>query len=101
MRCRFVVLAAFGVLPGPVRAQPVSQESVHDVENRALVKIDRKIAREPPYRTTPKYCLVLFGPKAKTRVWVVVDDDTVYVDLDGNGDLTEKGEKFTLQKTAV
>jgi hypothetical protein len=64
-----------------------------------LGAIDRTIAREPAYKSkTPKYCLLVFGPEAKTRVWLVLDGDTLYVDRNGNGDLTEKGEMVALPK---
>jgi hypothetical protein len=59
-----------------------------------LSKIDRTVGREPAYRTqSPKYCLLLFGPEAKTRVWLVHDGDRLYVDRNGNGDLSEEGEE--------
>jgi hypothetical protein len=59
-----------------------------------LTKIERSIAKEPRYRTsTPEYCLLVFGPEAETRVWLVRDGDTLYVDRNGNGDLTDPGEK--------
>lgn len=59
----------------------------------ALTKVDRTIAKEPAYQTKePKYCLVVFGSDARTRVWLVLDGDTLYVDRNGNGDLTEAGE---------
>src|SRR4051794_34850153 len=59
-----------------------------------LSQIDRSIGKEPVYATkTPKYCLFVFGPGGGTRVWVVLDGDTLYVDRNGNGDLTEPGEK--------
>jgi RNA polymerase sigma factor (sigma-70 family) len=59
-----------------------------------LTKVDRTIATEPAYKTkNPKYCLLLFGAEAKTRVWLVQDGDALYVDLNGNGDLTEDGER--------
>jgi hypothetical protein len=57
-----------------------------------LTKIDRTIAKEPTYMSKPKYCLLVFGPEAKTRVWLVRDGDVLYVDRNGNGDLTEKDE---------
>jgi hypothetical protein len=59
-----------------------------------LTKIDRTIAKEPAYKTEPKYCLLVFGPDAKSRVWLVLDGDVLYVDRNGNGDLTEKGERI-------
>jgi hypothetical protein len=58
-------------------------------------KVDRTLAKEPAYRTkSPKYALLLFGPEARLRVWVVLDGETVYLDRKGNGDLTEPGERF-------
>jgi hypothetical protein len=58
------------------------------------LKVERGPAEEPAYRGEPKYCLLAFGPEAKARVWAVRDDNALYVDLNGNGDLTEKGERF-------
>jgi hypothetical protein len=59
-----------------------------------LTRIERRIAKEPRYQSkTPEYCLLVFGPEAKTRVWLVRDGDTLYVDRDGNGDLTAAGAK--------
>ncbi len=64
-----------------------------------LAKIERKIAKEPAYRNKPKYCLLVLGPEAKTRVWLVQDGDTLYVDRNGNGDLTEANEKVTAERS--
>ena len=62
---------------------------------RDLTKIERSIAAEPMYESaSPKYCLLVFGPKAGTRVWLVHDGQTLYVDRNGNGDLTDEGEKL-------
>jgi len=58
-----------------------------------LSRIDRTLVKEPPYTSQPRYCLLVFGPEAKFRVWLVHDADTLYVDRNGNGDLTEAGEK--------
>src|SRR6266566_2992050 len=64
-----------------------------------LAKIERKIAKEPTYQTqTPKYCLLVFGLDAKTRVWLVQDGDTLYLDRNGNGDLTEDGKRVKLKE---
>jgi hypothetical protein len=64
-----------------------------------LAKVERKIAKEPAYRTkTPKYCLLVFGLDAKTRVWLVQDGDTLYVDRNGNGDLTEEGKRVKIKQ---
>lgn len=58
-----------------------------------LTKLDRKLTKEPTYQGQPRYALLAFGAEAKSRVWVVIDGDTLYVDRNGNGDLTEEGEK--------
>src|SRR5207302_6716243 len=63
-----------------------------------LAAINRTIAKEPAYKGQPKYCLLVFGPEAKARVWLVQDGDTLYVDRNGNGDLTEKGKQVTLRQ---
>jgi hypothetical protein len=68
-----------------------------------LVKIDRNIKKEPAYKGKPRYCLLVFGPEAKSRVWVVADVvqdpdvgasiDRLYIDGNGNGDLTESADR--------
>jgi hypothetical protein len=61
--------------------------------------IDRTIRKEPAYRTkAPKYGLLAFGPEGKHRIWLVRDGDVLYVDRNGNGDLTEPGEKVAAEK---
>ena len=58
-----------------------------------LAKVERKIAKEPAYQGKPKYCLLVFGPDAKTRVWLVQDGGALYVDRNADGDLTGPGKK--------
>src|SRR3712207_1181094 len=65
-----------------------------------LAGVDRTIKKEPAYRSkSPKYGLLVFGPRAETRVWLVLDlaaepsdpdgsKNTLYVDRNGDGDLT-------------
>jgi hypothetical protein len=58
-----------------------------------LTKIDRSIGKEPAYQSkTPKYCLLVFGPEARTRIWLVLDGNRLFVDRNGNGDLTDDGK---------
>ena len=88
------ILIACGLLPGTAAS----------AEPPDLSKVDRMIAK-PPTLTgkEPLYALLLFGPEAQTRVWLVLDKskpdapghDVLYADLNGNGDLTEPGERFT------
>jgi hypothetical protein len=63
-----------------------------------LTKIDRTIAKEPAYQSkSPSYGLLVFGPEAKSRAWVVLDGDILYVDRNCNGDLTEAGERLVIK----
>jgi hypothetical protein len=50
--------------------------------------------KEPRYRNEPRYALLVFGPRREQRVWMVLDGRTLYVDRNGNGDLTEPGERL-------
>ena len=69
--------------------------SAFPVAGSDLAKIDRHIKKEPAYQGKPKYGLLVFGPEAKTCVWLILDGDVLYADKNGNGDLTEKGERIT------
>jgi hypothetical protein len=66
-----------------------------------LTKIDRSIAKEPTYKTEPYYALVVLGPKAEKRVWLVVAGEVLCVDRNGNSDLTEANERVTLDIEAT
>jgi hypothetical protein len=59
-----------------------------------LSKVDRSLI-EPKGLVKPRYCLLVFGPQAKTRVWIVEDGKKLYVDRNANGDLTDDGEACT------
>lgn len=55
---------------------------------------ENKIAKEPAYQqATQQYLLLLLGQNPQRKVWIVRDGSDVYVDRNGNGDLTEPGEK--------
>src|ERR1700694_5416119 len=78
-----LLLAMLGLSVTPVSAEPP--------------RIDRTVRKEPVYQTKiQQYGLLVFGPESKDRVWLVLDGDTLYVDRNGNGDLTEQDEKVTL-----
>lgn len=80
------VFLALGVL-GATPRQAVNEQPAD------LSRIDRAPGRQPIYQSdAAQYCLLVFGPQAKTRVWLAVDGDTLYVDRNGNGDLTDAGE---------
>jgi hypothetical protein len=64
------------------------------VSGADLTKIDRMIAKEPAYKSQPKYCLLVFGLEARTRIWLVLDGDVLYADRNGNGNLMDKDEQI-------
>src|SRR5262252_1347668 len=87
-----LLLLAAGAVPAPGAAPP----AVFD-----LAKVDRTLADEPPYRNDPKYCLVVFGPEARTRIWLVLDGDMLYVRRDGESAwLTRRGQHFLVGDVA-
>jgi hypothetical protein len=58
-------------------------------------RLDRTIRTPPPgLSKDAKYALLVFGRKAKLRVWLIQDGKTLYLDRNGDGDLTAKDEKF-------
>jgi hypothetical protein len=69
-----------------------------------LGKLDRKIAKEPAYTCKqPLYGLLVFGPNAGKRVWLVLDKskadaasyDVLYLDRNADGDLTAPDKRLT------
>jgi hypothetical protein len=56
-----------------------------------LTKVDRRVVNEPAYKSkAPKYALLVIGPEARDRVWLVKDGEVLHV-------LAEK--TFTLSPT--
>jgi hypothetical protein len=59
-----------------------------------LAKIDRTIAKAPKYHAAKQYyALLALGPESEKRVWFVIDGNDLYVDANGDGDLTQPGER--------
>jgi hypothetical protein len=68
-----------------------------------LAKLNRKILKEPSYTAKqPLYGLLVFGPSADKRVWIVLDKskrdasyyDILYVDRNADGDLTAPDKRL-------
>jgi len=67
-----------------------------------LARIDRSIVREPRYASAPHYALIVVGPRAEHRCWLVMDgDETLYFDRNGNGDLTDPEDRIGLDAEAT
>jgi hypothetical protein len=61
-----------------------------------LGRIDRSVGKEPTYTSKqPQYCLLVFGPEATVRVWAVLDGDLLYLDRNGNSNLTDPGDRVS------
>lgn len=66
-------------------------------------KVERKLTKQPAFVAEPRYAMFVFDMAGDFRVWMVADKsqpdaqyyDVLYVDLDGDGDLTEATERFT------
>jgi hypothetical protein len=59
-----------------------------------LATFRRPLSREPAYDSgRPRYCLLVFGPEATNRIWLVIDGHSLYADRNGNGDITEPGKR--------
>ena len=82
---RWTTLLVAGLLAAPAAAADLSA-------------LGRTIRKELAYAGRPRYCLLVFGPEARDRVWLVHDGDALYVDRNGNGDLTDPGEAVAAQR---
>lgn len=62
-----------------------------------LEKLRTQLKTEPEYASEkPGYVLLVFGESSHLRVWIVVDEEFVYIDRNSNGDLTEEGERISV-----
>ncbi|MBC8289452.1 MAG: hypothetical protein H8E37_03955 [Planctomycetes bacterium] len=93
---RAIPLAIVLILGGAtmIRAAEPADEVAVD-----LTKLSRTIADEPDYKGSPRYCLVAFGQKAQHQVWLIRDKDRLFVDLNGDGRLTEP--PFGMDRSSV
>jgi hypothetical protein len=84
MQSRFAILAGSVILLTALPAYAVDYD-----------KLDRKLTKEPTYQTkNPRYALLLFGPEGRLPIWVALDGEVLYVDLNSDGDLTAPNECF-------
>ncbi|MCA9173459.1 MAG: protein kinase [Planctomycetales bacterium] len=62
----------------------------------APVKSSRSslLKRPNELSTDARYCLLVFGADADQSAWLIRDQERLYVDLNGNGDLSEPSECF-------
>lgn len=88
MARRILVLASLILFASPAAIVPAADTP----------PTDRSIGQQPAYQSkTPGYALLTFGERPADRVWLVWDGDTLYVDRNGNGDLTDADDKVAAQ----
>jgi hypothetical protein len=61
-----------------------------------LSTVNRRIPAEPGYRaTTQGYCLLVFGPEARTRVWLVRDGNVMHIHASPDGKTPSQWRSMT------
>ncbi len=83
----------------PIAAQTAAPARYVELD---YTKVSRRITKEPAWVAAPRYAMFVFDLAGEHRVWMAVDKtradlpyyDVLYADLNGNGDLTEAGERF-------
>lgn len=61
-----------------------------------LAEIDRTLVKEPIYNGQPKYCLLILDHDLRAKVWMVEDGHRLFLDSNGNSDLTDDGGPIAL-----
>jgi len=85
----------------------LAQDPKHYVEVD-YSKVERRLAKEPAYVGAPRYALFVLDLAGTNRTWAVLDKstkdapfyDVLYLDLDGDGDLTDSDERFVGKRDA-
>src|SRR5260370_42508812 len=98
---RVLVIVMLALLDGGALGPPASAAGEDPNAHKAksmLDGIERKIIKEPKYVSSPRYALLVLGTKAESKVWLVEDGKTLYVDGNANGDLTDDGPPIAPSK---
>ena len=65
-----------------------------------LDKVGRTIGKEPKYSHKPRYALIVLGTNADAKFWMVEDGESLYLDRNLNGDLTDDGPPIARTQSA-
>jgi hypothetical protein len=77
----------------------VRSEETNTANTKSVLDgIERRITKEPKYTSTPRYALLILGTHADSKVWMVEDGSVLYIDKNGNGDLTDDGPPISHSK---
>lgn len=67
---------------------PANPNPSPDPRKNTLRKLPQGLTKQA------RYCLLKFGETGQTRIWLIQDRDWLYVDLNGDGDLSSPDERF-------
>lgn len=71
------------------------QNAKQPIDPENLAGIPREISVEPEYKGNSRhYYLLVFDEDETKKVWLAFDGESLYVDCNLNGDLTDEGEAF-------
>jgi hypothetical protein len=97
------ILALLSIVAMPRRETSVvvAKENERATAKAASVldSVNRTIGKEPKYSHKPKYSLVVLGTNADAKLWMVEDGETLYLDKNLNGDLTDDGPPIARGQT--
>lgn len=93
------LLIPLGCLLAAATARTQVDPAYRDVD---YPKLERRIAKHPEWVAAPRFALFVFDLAGTHRVWAVADKssaaaeyyDVLYLDLDGDGDVTSTEERF-------
>lgn len=97
--CLIIVMVIAGCARRETDVRPMAASEVDEVDVVDVVEPRQTdLAVEPDYTSDPFYCQIAVGPETGDRFWTAADLEarSVYVDLNGNLDLTDSGERFEL-----
>jgi len=101
MTCRKLLMmsvSVLGLILLVILVAAAADKSTATKTNSVLAAVERKIVKEPNYTSTPRYALMVLGTTAEAKIWMVEDGDVLYVDKNGNGDLTDDGPPIPQSK---
>lgn len=84
-----LLYACFAVMTALARGASFADSAA--AATNMMTPLDRTLVKEPAYQATPKYSLITLGNRREVKVWMVEDGRQLYVDQNGNGDLTDDG----------
>ena len=98
----FMLILAFSVLGcRKSNNNDLVLETKRSRSQTGLRKVAAKLTKEVEYRHAPMYSLLVFGADAEHQHWLVVDGNILYIDRNGNGDITDSEDMILIDQKAT